>query len=97
MAAPDRFVLPSPLQGTVVTVTVDPGDLVKASQPLVVIESMKMEHVVASETAGIVVEVLARVGETVTPGAPLIRLDPSGQAADDEAMIDAVDLDRGTS
>ena len=73
--------------------TVAPGDVVKASQPLVVIESMKMEHVVAAEAAGIVVEVLALVGDTVVQGAPLVRLDPTGQTHDDHTMVDAVDLE----
>ena len=73
--------------------TVAAGDAVTPSQPLVVIESMKMEHVVAAETAGIVVEVWATVGETVVQGARLIHLDPTGHAHDDVAAVDAVDLD----
>ena len=73
--------------------TVTPGDAVTASQPLVVIESMKMEHVVAAEAAGVVVEVLAKVGETVVQGAPLIHLDPTGHTHNDAVTIDAIDLD----
>jgi acetyl-CoA carboxylase carboxyltransferase component len=93
VAVPDRVELPSPLQGTVVTVAVVPGEAVRASQPLVVIESMKMEHVVAADVAGIVVAVLAHVGETVVQGAPLVHLDPTDVSDEHDATADAVDLD----
>ncbi len=93
MAASDRLELVSPLQGTVVTVSVAPGDVVRPAESLVVIESMKMEHVVAAETAGVVVEVLASVGETVVAGATLVLLDRAGIAGDQGTSVDAVDLD----
>lgn len=67
------------------TVAVVPGERVAASQSLVVIESMKMEHVVAADAPGIVVAVAAIVGDTVMSGAPLLTLD----AVDDEAATAA--------
>lgn len=39
----------SPMQGTVVSIEVAAGDAVSPGQPLVIIESMKMEHVVEAE------------------------------------------------
>ena len=47
----------APMQGTVVSVDVSPGDVVRPGQQLLVIESMKMEHVIAAETGGQVVTV----------------------------------------
>ncbi len=44
----------APLQGTVVSVAVSAGDAVAAGQALVVLESMKMEHVVVAEVSGTV-------------------------------------------
>ena len=44
----------SPLQGTVVALDVAEGDPVAAGQQLLVMESMKMEHVVAATEAGFV-------------------------------------------
>jgi acetyl-CoA/propionyl-CoA carboxylase biotin carboxyl carrier protein len=49
--SPDvRTVLP----GTVVAVSVSPGELVRAQQPLLTIEAMKMEHVLLAPMAGVV-------------------------------------------
>ncbi len=47
------------------------GDTVTAGQPVVVLEAMKMEHVVAAPADGTVAELRAAVGETVDTGAVL--------------------------
>ncbi len=52
----------APMQGTVVSIDVREGDVVRAGQQLVVLESMKMEHVVAAEVAGVVTSVPIAVG-----------------------------------
>jgi acetyl-CoA carboxylase carboxyltransferase component len=87
----------APLQGTVVSIAVQLDEVVHAGQPVAVLESMKMEHVVTASSAGVVVEVVADVGATVMPGEPLVRLDPATGAAaavaPDPAAQD-VDLDR---
>ncbi|MEA3020926.1 MAG: hypothetical protein QOI47_2450, partial [Actinomycetota bacterium] len=44
----------APMQGTVVSIDVGVGDVVGAGQQLVVLESMKMEHVVRTDAAGVV-------------------------------------------
>ncbi|HYD45059.1 MAG TPA: biotin carboxylase N-terminal domain-containing protein, partial [Phenylobacterium sp.] len=49
--------LRAPLQGTVIAITAEAGQAVRRGQPLFVMESMKMEHVVAAEFAGVVREV----------------------------------------
>ena len=59
MTSPDH-VIAAPLQGTVTSVAVQTGDVVVAGQTVVVIESMKMEHVVVAETAGVVTTVAIR-------------------------------------
>jgi acetyl-CoA carboxylase carboxyltransferase component len=89
----DQLVVTSPLQGTIVTVVVVPGERVAASQSLVVIESMKMEHVVAADAPGIVVEVAATVGDTVMSGAPLVTLEAVDHEAAAEVPTMTVDLD----
>ena len=65
------------LQGTVVHVAVSAGYKVRAGQELVVLESMKMEHVVVATDAGIVTEVPADVGATVMPGDVLVVIAPA--------------------
>ena len=61
--APGSLVAPMP--GTVVRVTVEPGQAVEAHDLLVVLEAMKMEHRVTSPMAGTVAEVRVKPGQTV--------------------------------
>ena len=73
----------APMQGTVVAVDVVTGELVRAGQQLVVLESMKMEHVVTADVAGVVSHVEVAVGDTVMPGDVLVRVEPRDDAASD--------------
>ncbi|MCO7221429.1 biotin carboxylase N-terminal domain-containing protein [Klenkia sp. PcliD-1-E] len=61
----------APMPGTVVRVAVAEGDAVTAGQAVVVLEAMKMEHVVAAPADGTVAELRAAVGDTVDTGAVL--------------------------
>ena len=62
----------SPMQGTVVSIDVAAGDVVRVGQQLVVLESMKMEHVDRGRVVGRRSTAIAiAVGETVMPGDPL--------------------------
>src|SRR5579862_4195565 len=84
----------APMQGTVVSIDVSPGDAVRVGQPVVVLESMKMEHVVAAEWAGTIASIGVEVGQTVMPGDALVLIEPGrGAAASAEAERAAVDLD----
>ncbi|UCC80766.1 MAG: biotin/lipoyl-binding protein [Candidatus Zixiibacteriota bacterium] len=67
----------TPMPGKVVTVLVNEGDQVKSGQPLVIVESMKMENEIKSPTAGQVVAVNFSNGDLVEPGQPIIKLNPS--------------------
>src|SRR5579884_61618 len=66
--------LSAPMPGTVVKVAVAPGQRVEAHEPLVVLEAMKMEHVVAAPHAGVVDAVMFNVGDLVPAGAPVVRM-----------------------
>src|SRR5205807_5702832 len=70
------FAVEAPMQGTIVSVDVRPGDVVHPGQQLLVIESMKMEHVISAESGGEVTKVVAAPGDTVNPGDVLVRLNP---------------------
>ena len=67
--------LASPLPGLVATVHVTAGDQVKAGDPVVTLQSMKMEIPVAAEADGTVAEILVSEGDEVDTGAPLARFD----------------------
>jgi 3-methylcrotonyl-CoA carboxylase alpha subunit len=63
------------MPGTVVHVAVSPGQRVAAHEALVVLEAMKMEHVIEAPHAGVVEEVLYGVGDLVPAGAAVVRLE----------------------
>lgn len=60
------------LPGVVLKVLVKPGDVVRAGEPLVILESMKMENEVVSPKDGVVVEVNVREGQRVEAGDVLV-------------------------
>ena len=85
--------LRAPLQGTVIGVQAGVGDTVRRGQPLLILEAMKMEHVVAAEAAGVVRALAVRAGETVFEGDPVAFLEPTA-AGDAEAEAEGdIDLD----
>ena len=51
------------------------GDVVTPGGELLVLEAMKMEHVVAAPTAGVITSLAVQVGETVPAGALLATID----------------------
>ena len=66
--------LASPLPGLVATVHVKAGDQVTAGDPVVTLQSMKMEIPVGAEADGTVEEVLVNEGDEIDTGAPLARI-----------------------
>jgi propionyl-CoA carboxylase alpha chain len=64
----------APMPGSVVRVLVGPGDEVRAGQPLLVLEAMKMEQTVAAPADGMVAELRAKAGEQVVSGQVLAVL-----------------------
>ena len=85
--------VPSPLQGTIISIDVQPGDAVHEGAVLAVVESMKMEHVVHADHAGIVRSIDVEVGQTVHPGDPIAHVDAADVAGEARAVEEAVDLD----
>jgi acetyl-CoA/propionyl-CoA carboxylase biotin carboxyl carrier protein len=57
-----------PMQGTIVKVLVQVGDTVEVSQPICVLEAMKMENHINAESSGVVEEVRVKPGDTVGAG-----------------------------
>jgi biotin carboxyl carrier protein len=69
--------LVAPMPGLVVRVNVQPGDVVQAGQPLVVMEAMKMENELRSTSDGVVKAIRAQPGTAVDKGAVLVELGES--------------------
>ncbi|WP_433276814.1 acetyl/propionyl/methylcrotonyl-CoA carboxylase subunit alpha [Pseudonocardia xinjiangensis] len=67
----------SPMPGTVTVVEVAEGQQVAAGDRLVVVEAMKMEHVLTAPVDGVVRELRARAGATVARDAVLLVVEPT--------------------
>jgi acetyl-CoA/propionyl-CoA carboxylase biotin carboxyl carrier protein len=63
--------LTSPMQGTVVKIAANEGAIVQVGDLVIVLEAMKMEQPLMAHKAGIVTNLRAVIGETVSNGATL--------------------------
>jgi biotin carboxyl carrier protein len=63
----------SPLPGLVATVHVKAGDTVASGDPVVTLQSMKMESPGPAESDGTVAEVLVSEGDEIDTGAVIVR------------------------
>ncbi|MFW6125100.1 MAG: biotin/lipoyl-containing protein, partial [Pirellulales bacterium] len=68
----------APMPGLVVTIAVQPGDLVSQGQKLLTLEAMKMETTLFAEQEGRVAETLVGPGAQVETGDLLVRLEDGG-------------------
>ena len=66
------------MAGTVVQVLAEPGETVRAGRPVVILESMKMEHEVAAASTGTVRQVTVSPGDTVAAGDQLVVIEEGG-------------------
>jgi acetyl/propionyl-CoA carboxylase alpha subunit len=81
------------MQGTIVSLSLSDGDPVRRGQEVMVMEAMKMQHVIASPAGGIVHSLNVRPGDTVFEGHTLAFIE---ERDDDGGTVDApaeIDLD----
>jgi len=90
---PGTQALASPLQGTIVSIGVAPGEAVHAGQPLLVLEAMKMEHVVEADRDGYVRALAVATGDTIFEGQPLLFIEAADVGVRAEQEAEAIDLD----
>jgi len=64
----------APMQGSVVTVSAKPGDIIKPGDGLLALEAMKMEYVVRAATEGVVLATWVQPGDAVAEGSALFRI-----------------------
>jgi propionyl-CoA carboxylase alpha chain len=72
--------LTAPMPGVVIDIRVSPGQHVDVGETLIVMEAMKMEHVISAPSTGIVHSILVTIGQQVDNGAVLLTME-SSQAA----------------
>ena len=68
-------------EGTLAQWLKQPGDAVKADEPIAELETDKVSVEVPSPVAGVLAEQLVKQGDTVAVGAPIARIDEGGSAA----------------
>jgi acetyl-CoA/propionyl-CoA carboxylase biotin carboxyl carrier protein len=66
--------LTAPMQGTIVKIAVEEGTTVAAGDLVIVLEAMKMEQPITAHKGGVLTDLTAKVGETVTSGAVLAEI-----------------------
>ncbi|MFI5353483.1 MAG: carboxyl transferase domain-containing protein [Candidatus Binatales bacterium] len=94
-AGPENAIaIPAPIQGTIVSVDVHEGDLVRRGMQLFVMEAMKMEHVIHAEISGIVRKIAVAPGDAVFEGHPLAYIEESEAETAEVAVVQELDLDR---
>lgn len=90
-AAPGSVV--APMQSTVISFEAAVGDTVSAGQELVVVNAMKMEHVLRAPVAGQILRFNAAPGDTVVEGQLLVAIEPDETLNTGEALTQTVDLE----
>jgi acetyl-CoA/propionyl-CoA carboxylase biotin carboxyl carrier protein len=77
-------VVTSPMPGTVTVVRAAVGDEVQAGTPLLVVEAMKMEHVLTAPVSGTVAELGVTAGQTVALDERLALVIPAADAPEQQ-------------
>lgn len=93
VAPPGTRTIAAPIQGTIVSIAVREGDLVRRGQQLLVMEAMKMEYVIQADTGGIVRQVTVTEGDTVFAGHPLAFVEEAEVETGTTDTEERVDLD----
>jgi acetyl-CoA carboxylase carboxyltransferase component len=83
----------APMQGTIVRLDVAEGDLIGQGAPVLVMESMKMEHVITTEMSGVVRSIAVTPEQTVDKGDILVRVEPQQVDVAEDADAAAIDPD----
>jgi acetyl/propionyl-CoA carboxylase alpha subunit/acetyl-CoA carboxylase carboxyltransferase component len=83
----------APLIGTVIEVCVSEQESVSTGQPICILESMKMEHVVVAEAAGVVGQIFAAAGDVVPEAEILAAILTSGEVDEHAAQTQSHDID----
>jgi pyruvate carboxylase subunit B len=64
------------MPGTIVDVLIKTGQKVKAGDPVLVIEAMKMENEIQASISGVIINLFVTKGDVVTPDQALLEIQP---------------------
>jgi acetyl/propionyl-CoA carboxylase alpha subunit/acetyl-CoA carboxylase carboxyltransferase component len=83
----------APLIGTVIEVCTDENESVTIGQPIFVLESMKMEHVILAEAAGVIGPLFVSAGDVVAETEILAGIARSGATEEHAAETEERDIE----
>jgi acetyl-CoA carboxylase biotin carboxyl carrier protein len=63
------------ITGTIWKIVKGVGDSVAEEEPILILESMKMEIPLVAPEQGVIVEIAAKEGDTVSEGSVLVRIE----------------------
>jgi len=90
----ESFEVRAPMKALVVNIRAEVGQKVAAGETLVILEAMKMEHIVTAERSGVVTGVLVAADGMVEPGEALVRLEAAdvetGSAVEGADTVDRI-------
>ncbi|MFF1902439.1 acetyl/propionyl/methylcrotonyl-CoA carboxylase subunit alpha [Kitasatospora sp. NPDC058218] len=89
--------LTAPMPGTVTVVKTTAGEQVRKGQPLLVLEAMKMEHVIAAPHDGTVSELRATAGATVAMEELLVVVTPAEDGPVEDGPAEAAPGNGGSA
>jgi propionyl-CoA carboxylase alpha chain len=75
IAAEQPEIAQASMPGRVLKILVEPGQTVKAGDPLLLLEAMKIEHTFRGHLDGVVEAVYVKEGEMVAPGRNLVKIE----------------------
>ena len=90
---PGSIIIKAPMRASVISIEVTTGTSVRPGQTVVVLEAMKMHHVVESQTSGIVTDITIAVDDVVDEDDALLIVALSDEAAEQHDEAIDVDLD----
>ncbi|HEY5105662.1 MAG TPA: carboxyl transferase domain-containing protein [Caulobacteraceae bacterium] len=83
----------APLQGTLISLEVEVGAVIRAGEPLAIMEAMKMEHVVVAPVSGFVRAFAALPGDTVFEGHAMAFIEEADIGEEASAAGETIDLE----
>jgi acetyl/propionyl-CoA carboxylase alpha subunit/acetyl-CoA carboxylase carboxyltransferase component len=86
-------VIQSHLQGTIVSIDIVEGELVRKGQQILVMNSMKMEHVIKSPISGLIRQITVAEGDAVYEEQPLVFIEEQEIEGADLDETEEIDLD----
>lgn len=92
-APPGTLPVIAPMQGVVVSVEVKESEAIKAGRAVVILEAMKMQHIIYSDRSGYIRRIFVQPGDVINKGDVLLLLEEAEISADEKSAHIKINLD----